>query len=113
MSKYINAKGTKNYQDYDLLVKKCEDYDRLAKKCEDYDFIVKSWQDAAQANALLSKRIQMLEAELEKPQRLEAAVQEQARQTAIWKEAYESVVNSRTWRLANKLKRLTGRKIQQ
>lgn len=106
-------------------MKNCEDYDVLVKKCEDYDFIVKNWQDAVQANALLSKRIQMLEAAKEAEvaqekenhrlhaKQLEDAVQEQARQSETWRIAYETVIHSRTWRIANKLKRLMGRKTQQ
>lgn len=125
LSKYINAKGTKNYQDYDMLVKKCQDYDMLVKKCEDYDFIVKNWRDAVQANALLSKQLQQLEAaknaevaqERENhrihAKQLEDAVQEQARQSETWRIAYETVIHSRTWHIANKLKRLMGRKTQQ
>lgn len=104
LGKVINAKGKKTYKDY--------------------DFIEKSWRDASQANFLLSQRVQMLERENERlaqaveqekenhrihAKQIEDAVMEQARQSEVWRVAYETVINSRTWRIAKKFKRLFGR----
>lgn len=98
LSKYINVKGKTNYRDY--------------------DFVVKNWKEACQANALLSQQIEAWKKKYEQEvqnhqihaKQIEDAVQEQARQSETWRIAYETVINSRTWRLSKKLKRLIGRK---
>ena len=105
LGKHINAKGTKDYYDY--------------------DFMEKNWRDASQANALLSQRIQKLERELAETsqaleqekenhrihaKQIEDAVQEQARQSEHWRISYEAVINTKAWRIAQKCRRLMGRK---
>lgn len=87
-------------------------------------FAEKNWKEACQANAVLSQQIYPLQQEVEKwkkmyeqelenhqihAKQIEDAVQEQARQSETWRIAYESVINSRTWRITKKLKRLLGR----
>lgn len=87
-------------------------------------FAEKNWKEACQANAVLSQQIPKLEQEIEvwkdrveqeqenhriHAKQIEDAVMEQARQSEVWRVAYESVINSRTWRIAKKFKKLFGR----
>ena len=105
LGKFINAKGQKNYRDY--------------------DFIEKSWRDASQANSILNQRVQSLEkekaqlmSELEQEKenhrihakQIEDAVQEQAHQSETWRVAYETVINTKSWRMIQKIKRMFGRR---
>ena len=80
----------------------------------DIMFFERNWKEACQAAAVVNQRIASLEKEevhhKMHVQQLEEAVQEQARLAATYKTAYETVINSRTWRLASKFKRLLGRK---
>ena len=93
-------------------------YLELLKSMDTNKKMEKAWKEASQANALLNKSIEKLKMELEQEKenhrihakQIEDAVQEQARQSEVWRIAYESVTNSRTWRWANKFKRLIGRK---
>lgn len=95
---------------------------RLIDACA---FAEKSWKEACQANATLSQQIPRAREEAEvwkqkyeqevlnhqiHAKQIEDAVQEQARQSETWRVAYETVINSRTWRWSKKLKRLIGKK---
>ena len=88
--------------------------EELKKVNETLDFAEKSWRDASQANALMAGKIQKLEKELEKEKEqqdiLKDLLKEQERQTGVWREAYETVVNSKTWKAANKVKHVFGKK---
>lgn len=82
---------------------------------EALDFADKNWRDASQANFLMASQVQKLKktvAEVKEnhAKHIEDAVREQARQSETWRMAYESVINSRTWRLGKKIKRLFGKK---
>lgn len=107
-------------------LQKIYDFDQYKSS---YAIIEKGWREASQANALLNQKMQQLsqekdiqiqrlslELEQEKEnhrihaKQIEDAVQEQAHQSEMWRIAYESVINSRTWHIANKLKRIIGRK---
>lgn len=76
------------------------------------------WQESSRANFQLGQQINKLQEQLaekdghhqEHVRQLEAAVQEQARQSEVWRVAYETVINSKTWRAANKVKRALGKK---
>lgn len=73
----------------------------------DIVFFEKNWREACQAVTVANQSVVKMEQHVRE---LEAAVQEQARHTESYRVAYETIVNSRTWRLARKLKRLFGRK---
>lgn len=77
------------------------------------DAAEKGWRDASQANALMNGKIQKLKDELEKQKdqqrELKDLLKEQTRQTKVWREAYETVVNSKTWKTAGKVKHLFGK----
>lgn len=66
--------------------------------------IEKWWRDSSQANALLSSRIHTIDSELTEK------LEEEKRQKLVWKEAYESVTGSKTWRMMSRIKRLFGKK---
>lgn len=69
------------------------------------------WRDCSQANAKLTAKINSLKDE---NARLQAALNElenrRAHEVASWQEAYNSVINSKTWKLAKKAKRLIGKR---
>lgn len=101
----------------------CEkNWQECAKNWEDSvranEEISAHWKESSQANFQLGQQINRLQAELsakdghhqEHVRQLEAAVQEQARQSEVWRVAYETVVNSKTWRAANKVKKALGKK---
>lgn len=83
-----------------------------------YVVMEKAWYEVNEANRKLSQQVEDLRRQVELEQKnhmiharqIEDAVQEQARQSEVWREAYETVVNSRTWQTAGKLKRLVGKK---
>ena len=60
------------------------------------DEISAYWKESSRANFQLGQQINKL--------------QEQARQSEVWRVAYETVINSKTWRAANKVKRALGKK---
>lgn len=71
----------------------------------------KSWRDASQANFLYEKRLQDITEKYESQIKQLTAENEQLRSNIeIWKTAYETVVNSKTWKVARKLKRVVGKK---
>lgn len=82
------------------------------------DEISAYWKESSRANFQLGQQINKLQEQLaaqdchhqEHVRQLEAAVQEQARQSEVWRVAYETVINSKTWRAANKVKRALGKK---
>lgn len=85
---------------------------------ESLAFAEKNWRETSQANAVMAQTINRLQQawDAEKQnhqlhaQQLENAVQEQAKQSETWRIAYETVINSRTWRTAEKMKHLVKRK---
>ena len=112
LSKFMNEKGIKTVSD----IQKSEEETRIGwEKCSQellektaiLNVFEKNWREASQANALSNQRIQRLQSEVNQLQ-AQAAEQQQAIET--WRQAYESVVNSRTWRIAKKLKRVLGKK---
>lgn len=73
-------------------------------------FAEKSWKDASQANFLMEKRLRESSEKYEKKIKQLTAENEQLRSNIeIWKTAYETVVNSKTWKMARKLKRIVGK----
>lgn len=106
LCKNLNLKGRK----------KCdEDTLKYIEKLKwDIMFFEKNWKEACQAAAVVNQRVAKLESEeihhRMHVKQLEDAVQEQARQAENYRIAYETVINSRTWRLASKLKRVFGKK---
>lgn len=77
---------------------------RLRKTEELLGEVEKWWKDSSQANFALTARLKRADSETEK------IVAEERRQKLIWKEAYESVTGSRTWRMITKVKGIFGRK---
>lgn len=75
----------------------------LQKVCDE---IEQYWKQSSQANAVLNSRLVETQRKLEEATNGTIASQNDAQQ---WKMAYETLVNSRTWRLANKIKRVFGR----
>ncbi len=65
--------------------------------------VQKAWKDASQANFLLSSKLSEIE---ESDSRNEQILHEKDRQIRVWREAYESVIHSRTWKIASKFKRV-------
>ena len=65
--------------------------------------IEKWWKDSSQANAVLSSRLQEADSSMTE------LLEEERRQKLIWKEAYESVTGSRSWRWITKVKRIFHR----
>lgn len=61
------------------------------------------WKDSSQANAVLTSRLQESENDLTK------LLEEERRQKLIWKNAYESVIGSRSWKMISKMKRILHR----
>lgn len=74
--------------------------EEIEKLKRDLAFAEKSWKDASQANAVMSGKIQ----------KLESALKEKDRQIDVWREAYETVVNSKTWKTASRVKHILGKK---
>ena len=106
LCKTLNLKGRKECDEATL---------KYIEKLEwDIIFFEKNWREACQVASVVNQRIVKLESEESHykmhVKQLEDAVQEQARQAECYRAAYETVINSRTWRLARKLKRLLGRK---
>lgn len=78
-------------------------YDDLQKTCNE---IESYWRQSSQANAQLNNKVLQLEKMLQEKTQ-ESVIHQQEKQQ--WKSAYETVINSRTWRLARKLKKIVGR----
>lgn len=112
LSKYMNEKGVKTVLDIQQteenarreLYKCSQD---LLEKTAVLELFEKNWREACQANAVSNQTIQRLQKEQSE---LQAKVAEQQQQIEIWRQAYETVVNSRTWRLAKKLKKIVRKK---
>lgn len=74
--------------------------------------IEKYWQQASQANYQLNARLVKAEDALAgKEQKYSAEIRRLTEERDIWKQAYETVVNSKTWKAAQKLKRTLGKKV--
>lgn len=78
-------------------------YDDLQKTCND---IERFWKQSSQANNQLNNELQEIKRSLEERNN-ELQIEHQYSQQ--WKQAYETVINSKTWRTANKLKKVLGR----
>ncbi|MEE1197472.1 MAG: hypothetical protein UHS54_11490 [Lachnospiraceae bacterium] len=74
--------------------------EEIEKLNKDLAFAEKGWKDASQANAVMSGKVQ----------KLESALKEKERQIEVWREAYETVVNSKTWKTASRVKHILGKK---
>ncbi len=87
----------KNWQD---AVKAYDELKKSHKEIEDY------WKQASQANAQLNNELLSIQKLL-----ADKTYENQIYQQNIehWKQAYETVINSKTWRFANKVKRIFGR----
>ena len=69
------------------------------------------WQQASQANFQLNARLLKTEELLAQKEKESAAeIQRLTEEREIWRQAYETVVNSRTWRTAQKLKKTLVKK---
>lgn len=70
------------------------------------------WQQASQANFQLNARLVKAEDSLAiKEREFEAEKNRLIQEKEIWKQAYETVVHSKTWRAAQKLKKTLGKKV--
>lgn len=70
------------------------------------------WQQAAQANYQLNARLLKAEEALEKKEKeFTGELQRLTHEREVWKQAYETVVHSKTWRAAQKLKKTLGKKV--
>jgi len=91
-----------------LLQKEKEEHEstklKLLQTEELLEEVKKWWKDSSQANFALSARLGRADSEMEK------LLQEERRQKQIWREAYESVTGSRTWRSIVKVKGIFGKK---
>ncbi len=74
-------------------------------------FAEKSWKDASQANFSYEKRLREATEKYEAQIKQLSAENKQLRSNIeIWRTAYETVVNSKTWKMARKLKKIVGKK---
>ena len=78
-------------------------YDELQATCNE---IERYWKQSTQANAQLNAKLLAAEAALTQKTQEEQIHQQEIQQ---WKTAYETVINSRTWRIAGKIKKIFGR----
>lgn len=70
------------------------------------------WQQAAQANYQLNARLLKAEELLAKKEKeLSEEIQRLSHERDVWKQAYETVTHSKTWRAAQKLKKTLGKKV--
>ena len=67
----------------------------------------KWWKDSSQANAVLTAR---LHAAAPSNAELYEAIKEERRQKTVWREAYESVTGSKSWRMISNIKKAIGKK---
>lgn len=75
------------------------------------EFAEKSWKDASQANFLLEKKLSDTEEKYKAQiKRLTTENKQLRRDVQIWRTAYETVINSKTWKMAHKLKGIVGKK---
>lgn len=118
LSKHINIKGMEELKAILTPPVMPEPSEEIKKLNEKLRFAEKNWKETCQANFMLSQKINKLSVEVEQEkenhrihaQQIEAAVQEQARQSETWRIAYETVIHSKTWKFARKVKRLFGKK---
>lgn len=74
--------------------------------------IESSWQQASQANFQLNTRLVKAEEALEAERKeFESEKNRLIQEREVWRQAYESVANSKTWKTAQKIKRTLGKKI--
>ena len=70
----------------------------------------KSWRDASQANFLLSSKLKKVQDELdEKVKHLQEECDARDSAIEVWRSAYETVTQSKTWKMSLKVKKLFGR----
>ena len=103
MNDYRYAKGEweKCAEYWQAALEKCHEQERLNKELEAF------WKQSSQANAELNRSLQEMEKKFADKEE-ELANMEQVAKT--WREAYESVIHSKSWRMMGKLKRLIGKK---
>lgn len=78
---------------------------------ESLQFAEKSWRDASQANFLLEKKLNDVTEKYEaKIKQLEAELEQRKKDTEIWRNAYETIIHSKTWKTAGRIKKLFGKK---
>ena len=65
-------------------------------------FAEKNWREESQATTIRAAKVAKLEAEVEN-------LKDQLEEAKVWQEAYEAVINSKTWKLANKMKKPFGK----
>ena len=85
--------------------------EELEKKCRELEealaFAEKSWKEASQANFLLDTKLKKVKDQLAAK---DLKIQEYHDRYVSYKNAYESVVNSRTWKMTAKVKGVFGKK---
>ena len=83
----------------------------LEKRCRELEealaFAEKNWKEASQANFLLDSKLKKVTDELAAK---DNEIQSHYDRFLTYKNAYEAVVNSRTWKMSMKIKRLFGKK---
>ena len=81
----------------------------LEKRCKELEdalaFAEKGWRDASQANFLLNSQY------ADKLKKLTDELEAKNNELRIYKDAYESVINSKTWKMSIKVKKLMGKKV--
>ena len=82
------------------------DFEKRCKELEEaLAFAEKGWRDASQANFLLNSQY------ADKIKKLTEELEVKNNELRIYKDAYESVVNSKTWKMSVKVKKLMGKKV--
>ncbi|MBS6705864.1 MAG: hypothetical protein KH281_05445 [Lachnospiraceae bacterium] len=93
-------------KEWEKCAKNWQDAVRANEEMETY------WQQASQANYQLNARLVKAEDTLKKKeQEFSTETRRLTEERDIWKQAYETVVNSKTWKAAQKLKRTLGKKV--
>ena len=103
MNDYRYAKGEweKCAEYWQAASEKCHEQERLNRELEAF------WKQSSQANTELNRSLQEMGKKFADKEEELAAMEQVAR---TWREAYESVIHSKSWRMMGKLKRLIGKK---
>lgn len=112
LSKCLNLKGKKDFSEFVNEEKRAQEgWEQCAQELLEMsaalEFAEKNWKEACQANALLAQKLELKKQEVDQIKKLK---DEYVNQSENWRIAYETTINSRSWKLIKRLKRIIGKK---